>query len=234
MQTLPSEIDASPHLSLAATHFKSDTKGIIIDYPTVIFEHWWEQLFPSQGLLLLDGDSKLIHSTPKARELCQSIQHGADRQNVAPNYKDFMFEVPQSIQTLCKSLIESLTVFPNQKFQLHEEVFGKDSLRIHLKAEWIELDGVCPKCILLTLEDMTQIACQRALCDAYRYHFTGREIEVWELYLQGLSYRQIGNRLFIALSTVKKHMKSIYSKRRAKKLQTPTIFPPTVQSYSDS
>ncbi len=41
---------------------------------------------------------------------------------------------------------------------------------------------------------------------------TPRELEVLQLVAQGLSNREIGEQLFIALSTVKGHNRNIYSK----------------------
>ena len=84
-----------------------------------------------------------------------------------------------------------------------------------LNAEWIVLEEPS---ILVRLEDMTQSAGRRALGDACRYNLTPRETEVWALFLQGLSYQDISDQLFVTMSTVKKHMKNVYSKRRDKLL----------------
>nr|WP_242028403.1 helix-turn-helix transcriptional regulator [Pseudanabaena sp. FACHB-2040] len=84
---------------------------------------------------------------------------------------------------------------------------------MQIQAEWIALDAQQASHIVVTLEDLTEVAHQRALFDAFRYRLTPREAEVWELYLQGFSYRQIGKALFITINTVKRHMKSIHVKR---------------------
>ena len=68
--------------------------------------------------------------------------------------------------------------------------------------------------MLVRLKNMTQTALQQACWDAYRYHLTQRESEVWRLYLQGFSYQQVANQLFISRDTVSKHMKNVHSKRR--------------------
>jgi len=44
------------------------------------------------------------------------------------------------------------------------------------------------------------------------YGVSGRELEIIELVVQGLSNREIGDRLFISLSTVKTHLYNIYRK----------------------
>jgi len=49
-----------------------------------------------------------------------------------------------------------------------------------------------------------------------KYHITAREAEVLKLLVQGISYREIGNRLFISMPTVKTHVTSIYKKLNVK------------------
>ena len=48
-----------------------------------------------------------------------------------------------------------------------------------------------------------------------RYGFTGREREVAQLLIRGVKYREIGERLFISIKTVKFHSANIYRKCRA-------------------
>ncbi|MEO1350317.1 MAG: hypothetical protein AAFW84_16185 [Cyanobacteria bacterium J06635_15] len=139
VHALPSKIDPPPYRNLPDTCSNSDTKDVMADYLTIIFEHWWEQLFPLQGSLLLNMVGTLLQSTPRGRELCQKIQRRADEHNTTPTEEDPIFELPHSIQKISKLLIESQKTFPNQKFQLHEEVFNEEAIRIYLKAEWIEL-----------------------------------------------------------------------------------------------
>ncbi|MEM0978664.1 MAG: helix-turn-helix transcriptional regulator [Cyanobacteria bacterium P01_H01_bin.58] len=178
------------------------------DYLTMIFESFLGQLFPFQGLLLLNEAGQLIQSNTKARELCQGLNQTTAAVNNA------VITLPSQVETLCKFLADGRLEFPGQPLQLREDIFLGTGLRVHIKAEWINLEGQDTPCILVRLEDATQTAGQRALCDAIRYGLTQRETEVWKLYLQGLSYREVGEQLFIALSTVKKHMKNVHGKRR--------------------
>ena len=48
--------------------------------------------------------------------------------------------------------------------------------------------------------------------DFSAYNLTNREIEVTELIIKGASYKQIGDKLFISLPTVKSHISNIYRK----------------------
>ena len=49
-----------------------------------------------------------------------------------------------------------------------------------------------------------------------RFGFTEREMEILRLLVQGLSYRDIADRLFISLTTVKSHVHNIYEKSGAR------------------
>lgn len=186
-------------------HRMRATNTTAIDYLTIIFETFIDQLFPSQGILLLDQSGRLIQSSPKARQLCQALcSHGTEH---GP-------QLPSAIKTLVQHLIESRELFPNQPIQLQDDLRLENSVPIHLQAEWIYIDPQASSYIVVTLEDLAEVTHQRSLFDAYRYGFTPRETEVWELHLRGLSYREIAEECVITMNTVKRHMKSIHGKRR--------------------
>lgn len=134
--------------------------------------------------------------------------------NQQANTLDSSLTLPQKISTLCEFLIDGQCELSGQHLQLSNDIFFDNGLWIHLNAEWIEVAEQAAPRIFVRLENMTQTAGQQALCDACRYGLTPRETEVWALYLQGCSYRQVSEQLFIAMCTVKKHMKNIHSKHR--------------------
>jgi DNA-binding CsgD family transcriptional regulator len=68
---------------------------------------------------------------------------------------------------------------------------------------------------LVTLLVPIGIDVEALIDDLARFDVSPRELEVLKLVLQGLSNRQIARRLFIAVSTVKKHLHSIYKKAPA-------------------
>lgn len=212
------EQSTAPETSLLPIQFSSyihQSKTLTSnDLLETVFECFWGQIFPSQGSLLFDQNASLIHATPKAEQLCQAIFQEAQIASNSSISCVSKFVLPPSIQVLCKLLTDSQSVFPREKILLQEELFGENELRVHLQAKWIDFNTALPACILITLEDLTQSAQQRSHGDAFRYNLTPREREVWSCYLQGLSYSQIASQLFIACSTVKKHMKNIHSKCR--------------------
>lgn len=190
-------------------------RRVSTDYLPIIFETLLEHLFPFSGLVLLDDNGHLLQSSPKARKVCDSLNRDISETQHGCVHKEDEANLPSQIQVLYKALLESQSVFADKRIQLNDDIFLEDSIRIHLNAKWIQLGMEASNHVLITIEDLTETSHQRALSDSYQYHLTPREMEVWELYLQGLTYRQISEKLFIAINTVKKHMKSIYGKRRA-------------------
>ena len=56
------------------------------------------------------------------------------------------------------------------------------------------------------------------------YSISGREREIVELLIEGLSYKEIGDKLFISFQTVKTHLKNIYKKVNVQnKMQLSTL-----------
>ena len=178
----------------------------------LIFEILLGQVFPFRGFVLFDETGKLLRSTTKAEEFFVLLHKGSKGTVFGPQEKLAVTELPEQVDALRNFLLESCVDFPDHTLQLYDTVFLPGGIRLYLKTEWIDLADQPTKCILVTIEDLTQIAHHRSVCDAYRYGLTIREAEVWELYLQGLSYREVSQELVIALNTVKKHMKGIFRK----------------------
>ncbi|PSN15409.1 hypothetical protein C7293_07530 [filamentous cyanobacterium CCT1] len=186
-----------------------------IDFLSMLFETILDQLFPSQGLLLVSRLGHVIQSSPKARELCQVLQAGAGFASPADRveWRD-LWSLPTQIRTLCKSMIESREDFPNQRVQLHDEIDIEGQCCVHLTGDWVDWGEVEPTYLLISIENRQEVSAQRAAFDTYRYQLTARESDVWRLAMQGCSYSEIAAQLFISVNTVKRHMKSIHEKRR--------------------
>ncbi|MDA0268223.1 MAG: helix-turn-helix transcriptional regulator [Cyanobacteria bacterium] len=181
-----------------------------VDYLELIFETFLDQVLPLQGFMLLDQQGNLLQSSPKGRLLSQTLQ--LDTNGDAASGE--AIALPPQIHHLAQSLVESRSLFPDQDFQLQDDVWLANNSQVCLQAMWVRL-AQHPALIVITLTDVTAAIRQRARFDAYQYQLTPREREVWELHLQGHSYQQMGETLSITLNTVKKHMKSIHGKRRA-------------------
>ena len=179
-----------------------------------IFESLLGQLFPSQGLLLLDETGQLLQSNAVAREFLRKLASGTTPSAQCERQIAKSLTLPAQVANLCEQLVDGRHVFPDYPLQLCEDIFPEHGPRLHLNAEWVELAEQPSPCILVRLEDVSKTAGRRALLDSVRYGLTPRETEVWGLYLQGMSYQEVSEALFISLCTVKKHMKNVHSKRR--------------------
>lgn len=208
-------VSTAPHKEVLDNPNSLSTHRATADSLTTIFENFLGQLFPSQGLLLLNKTGQVLQSNVKAREFCHILQDHSIEQGQELDLETML--LPDQIAALCAFLVDARLEFPEciSQLQLSEDIFLDNGLRMSLNAEWIALEEPS---ILVRIEDMTQSAGRRALGDACRYNLTPRETEVWALFLQGLSYQDISDQLFVTMSTVKKHMKNVYSKRRDKLL----------------
>ncbi|MGD1953595.1 MAG: helix-turn-helix transcriptional regulator [Leptolyngbyaceae cyanobacterium] len=199
------EVSQQPTNRSTQLNFGSDNLDLIFD---VLLG----QVFPFRGFILFDHAGKLLRTTARADEFSILLQKAVPGQIFGTPAQPALGALPEQITALRNFLLESCADFPDHTLQLYDTVFLPGGIRLHLNVEWIELIDQPTKCVLVTIDDLTQIAHHRAKCDAYRYGLTSREAEVWQLYLQGYSYREVSRELTIALNTVKKHMKSIFSK----------------------
>ena len=71
--------------------------------------------------------------------------------------------------------------------------------------------------VVVKLSSVSESPVGQALPPEYASHYqlTKREIEVAELLLRGMTYREIGGRLFISPATAKSHVLHVYQKTGA-------------------
>ncbi|MEM8611117.1 MAG: hypothetical protein AAGF93_03785, partial [Cyanobacteria bacterium P01_H01_bin.105] len=148
------------------------------DNLNLIFDLLLGQVFPFRGFILFDHTGKLLRSTARADEFCMLLQKGVPGQAFGAPSPQAGVTLPDPVTALCDLLLESCIDFPEYTLQLYDTVLLPGGIRLHLNVEWIDLIGHSAKCILVTLDDLTQIANHRAVCDAYRYGLTSREAEV--------------------------------------------------------
>ena len=211
----PPSLVTHSSLTTLFDHIVFADESLSIEQLTIAFSPFLDQVLPSHGFILLDPQGCLIQSSPKAQELCSVLRHIAHEGSYNPALKHQGIALPAAIRQLVECLMESRQLFPDEQIQLLEaKGLLEGGTRVRMQAEWIRLSFQHSPYIVVTLEDLKEVAHQQALLDGHRYQFTPRERSVWELYLQELSYTQIAEELFISLNTVKRHMKSIHSKRK--------------------
>lgn len=178
----------------------------------LMFETVLSQFLPERGFLLFDQAGYLIQSTTQARRFCHLLGVNSIEAVMGLDPNCPMAILPKPVTKLCQLLVESRQEYPDYTLQLYDDIVLEGDIQLHITGRWMELPGYQQKCILVMIDDLTEIAHQRALCDAFRYKLTPRETDVWDLYMQGYSYQEIQEKLYISINTVKKHMKNIYSK----------------------
>lgn len=174
------------------------------------------------GVMIVTDRGEVIESNACAHKICDKLNHiYMDVTNHAfsaePDSGDV--QLPSEVWRVCEALIESRELFPNQRILLESEVTLNDANLVQIRVQWLEVASGVKETpysyLLVALEDREQSIQQLALSDMQRYGLTSREAEIWQLRLQGYSYRAIASQLFITGNTVKKHIKNILSKRRA-------------------
>lgn len=124
--------------------------------------------------------------------------------------------VAEEIILICQVLKQCRDNFPSQNWAIEFDIFTKGGVAFHIRSRWLKLDNVPQPCILLVVEDRQQLIQDMVRDEAEEWGLTDREQEVWLLNQDGYTYRRIGEALHITINTVKKHMRSIYAKRKAR------------------
>lgn len=156
------------------------------------------------GVLILNQNGECVHINQEGKTICQSLQNDASLAN----------PVPDCLLTICEHLVESQDLFPNQSLVLTQVLTGPGNTRIRAKVQWLEFPSTPDTCLLVMLENLTQSAKTTALLESVRYKLTPREQDVWLLRRANHSYEEIASKLYIAVNTVKRHLKSIHAKRK--------------------
>lgn len=156
------------------------------------------------GILILTEQKELVYANESARRIVCKLNQG----RVHPN------PVPKEIWHVCQSLIQSRSLFPNQRWMLESKIFTEDSMAIDIRVRWLNIEMLQKTCLLITVEDRYQAIKNIAVEEAQSYRLTRREKEVWLLHRGHYTYKQIASELCITPNTVKKHMKSIHAKQK--------------------
>ncbi len=155
------------------------------------------------GIFILTADGELVHVNKRARSICQQLTFLLDKD-----------EIPDEIRRICQSLRESRQLFPNKKISIESEIETKSSVKIRIRARWLQTNESNNDYLLVTLEDREQTIRSMAISEAKKYGLTERESQVWLLRRGNYSYQEIAEKLYITINTVKKHLKNIYAKQQ--------------------
>ncbi|NEO97962.1 MAG: helix-turn-helix transcriptional regulator [Symploca sp. SIO2E9] len=163
------------------------------------------------GILILNTQGQLIYANYQVMRLLRKLKQSKSATTLLPEDTS----LPEEVSHICQYLIETRNLFPNQIWQLETEIITDSYVFLKIKARWLILESEANPFLLVTLEDKRQTSQKIIMEDAKKYGLTDREMEVWLLHQDDYTYKEIAAELDITPNTVKKHMKSIYVKRRA-------------------
>jgi hypothetical protein len=156
------------------------------------------------SVLVLTEEGTVLYITESLQDRLQSLAH-----------QNGQSDLPQEIALICQILRQCRGQFPHQNWAIEFDIFSKDAIALRIRSRWLKLEGFDQPCILLIVEDRQQMVYDIVLDEAQEWGLTPREQEVWLRHQEGYTYNQIADKLYISTNTVKKHMRSIYAKRRS-------------------
>lgn len=155
------------------------------------------------GILVLTEDGTCVHSNQKGRALCRDLSDG---NSTSP--------LPASLKAMCVHLLESREFYPDTPLVLTQELTSRSGHQIRTRIQWLDLPATAHAYLLVSLENKTRSAHASAMLEAIQYNLTPRERAVWVLRRANRTYDEIAQELYITVNTVKRHLKSIYAKRK--------------------
>ncbi|MEA5592874.1 helix-turn-helix transcriptional regulator [Rivularia sp. UHCC 0363] len=155
------------------------------------------------GILLLTETGELVHSNASAYNICSQIEQCHVNQN----------SILSIIRNLCRSSFKNQIYCDNSNIWSEDIVIAPSTI-FRLRVRWLNLELTKQPYLLVTIENRYETLKNSALSEANKYHLTQREAEIWSLYRATSSYKQIANKLYITVNTVKKHIKNIRAKQQ--------------------
>lgn len=158
----------------------------------------------AEGVLIVSQTGQCLHFNPKGKVFCRALGL-----NLPPTQA-----IPACLWAMCNHLLEGRDLFPDHRLVLCQELTTAEGQCLRARVQWFDWPDCGQAYFLVLLEDQTHVAQTSALLEAIQYDLTAREREVWVLRRANRSYEEIALELYITVNTVKRHLKSIYAKRK--------------------
>jgi DNA-binding CsgD family transcriptional regulator len=194
----------SPYLAYALAHNdlrrQVMLRGSILDYIEKI---------SSVGMILLDETLHVIYSNQKAEEFLEKWKGTGSAAHSKDQIFSRLLEDCRETKSRLKDCPAGGIVIPKKRV-----LIGPHSSRFSVCSKtfdhWHGWEG--SRLFMVCIEEMTEPAgfSRQHLMDAF--HLSKREIQVASHLFSGLTNAEIGEKLFIGETTVKKHLQSIYAK----------------------
>jgi DNA-binding CsgD family transcriptional regulator len=170
----------------------------------------------AEGLLLLDHKLQPLYFNARARQICLQMNNQCQPAILVHEYRDFL--IPDCITADCFNLLELLKLEEHPILWPKERVvFTGNGLRFRVECSLIwqaELTNSQPNFVVI-LDEITAIR-DPGISFQAKFKLSKRELDIIYYVNQGLSYGEIGEKLFISKLTVHTHIKNIYRKLGAK------------------
>ena len=153
------------------------------------------------GVLILTETGELVHANTRAYNICEQINQSSLNSN----------SLPFVIWNTCKLLIENQA---DNSTMLSEDITVQPSIIFRIRVRRLHLELSEQSYLLVTIENRDESLKNVAFSEANKYNLTQREAEIWTLYRATSSYKQIAQKLYITVNTVKKHIKNIRAKQQ--------------------
>jgi len=174
---------------------------------------------PLSGALLLDYEFRPLYWNFKARDICLALAQERLVEG-ASGVEGNDFPIPSEVLKDCLAL-KRLTEGMNQIAPLGRKRIIRTGKSNRF---WVEssltpnqaFQGASSPCFLVSLQSISENYAVREEVIREKYHVTRREMEIIRCVSEGLTNRDIGEKLFISQLTVKKHLEKIFEKTGVK------------------
>lgn len=156
------------------------------------------------GILILTEQRDLVYANDYIQRTLRQLNQ----------CQSLVSQVPEELWNVCQMLIRSRQLFPAQHWLIESKIFMGGSISFNVRAKWLKLKEFEQSCIWLSICGQCQYTQSIIDEESQKYGLTSREKEVWLLHRADYTYKQAALELHITPNTVKKHLKSIYSKQK--------------------
>lgn len=172
------------------------------------------------GVLILTVTGEIVYGNTKGYQISDRIrelEHDSSNSQRKPNPQT----VPAAIWSLCQMAIlpkgetvtnENQRGLTTKPAVICGEIPGENLETFRLRIRFLNLQELNFPVLLVTIENRRESMEHAVLMEIKKYNLTPRESEIWSLYRNHQSYKQIAEQLYITVNTVKKHMKNIHGK----------------------
>ncbi|MCP2727501.1 hypothetical protein [Limnofasciculus baicalensis] len=99
-----------------------------------------------EGILILTEAGEWIYANDFTRQICA---------NLTPNQNQPK-SVPEVIWRVCRALIESRSIYPNQLVIMEDEVTIDYRTKLRIQVRWLQLNAMTTPCLLAILENQEE------------------------------------------------------------------------------